>query len=212
MKKLIPSLENRAIELYANTPNIKHGEVAEKLSISDKTLMKLRKNADFWDKVYKAYLIEYESEMPDVLRALIRESKAGNVQAIRLVLEHTNRLQKHINIRISSPFEQWLTQSGNNQIEQSRNDSGFQDILDAEVVVDELHPRTADNTSKKAHNDFVKLDKELQKKQSWNNRRRELHRWNQRAKACGIEPLPARRPTPGQRKEWEDSIVKAEGV
>ena len=27
-----------------------------------------------------------------------------------------------------------------------------------------------------------------------------------------IEPLPARRPTPGQRKEWEDSIVKAEGV
>ena len=35
-----------------------------------------------------------------------------------------------------------MTQSGNNQIEQSRNDSGFQDILDAEVVVDELPPRT----------------------------------------------------------------------
>ena len=212
MKKLTPILENKAVDLYAHTPNIKHGEVAEKLSISDKTLMKLRKNADFWDKVYKAYLIEYESEMPDVLRALIRESKAGNVQAIRLVLEHTNRLQKHINIRISSPFEQWLAQSGNNQIEQSRNDSGFQDILDAEVVVDELPPRTADNTPKKVQNDFVKLDKELQKKQSWNERRRELHRWNQRAKTCGIEPLPARRPTLGQRKEWEDSIVKAEGV
>ena len=83
--KLNPILINRAVELYANTPNIKHGEVAEKLCISSKTLLKLRKNADFWDKVYKAYLIEYESEMPDVLRALIRESKAGNVQAIRLV-------------------------------------------------------------------------------------------------------------------------------
>ncbi len=76
----------------------------------------------------------------------------------------------------------------------------------------ELPPRTADNTPKKVQNDFVKLDKELQKKQSWNERRRELHRWNQRAKTCGIEPLPARRPTPGQRKEWEDSIVKAEGL
>ena len=202
MKKLTPILENRAVDIYAHSPNIKHGEVAEKLSISDKTLLKLRKNADFWDKVYKAYLIEYESEMPDVLRALIRESKAGNVQAIRLVLEHTNRLQKHINIKISSPFEQWMAQSGNNQIEE------------AEIVVGEsppLPPRTANNTPKKVQNDFVKLDKELQKKQSWNKRRRELHRWNQRAKACGIEPLPARRPTPGQRKEWEDSIVKAEG-
>ena len=202
MKKLTPLLENRAIELYANTPNIKHGEVAEKLDISDKTLMKMRKNGDFWDKVYKAYLIEYESEMPDVLRALIRESKAGNVQAIRLVLEHTNRLQKHINIRVSSPFEQWLASNDNNQIE------------DAEIVLESmppLPPRIADNTPKKPHNDFIRLDKELQKKQSWNERRKELHKWNKRAKACGIPTLPPRRPTKGQRLAWEESIVTAEG-
>ena len=203
MKKLTPILENRAVDLYANTPNIKHGEVAEKLDISDKTLLKLRKKADFWDKVYKAYLIEYESEMPDVLRALIRESKAGNVQAIRLVLEHTNRLQKHINIRVSSPFEQWLASNDNNHLEE------------AEIIVGELPPlppRIADNTSKKPHNDFIRLDKELQKKQSWNERRKELHKWNKRATAVGISLLPARRPTPGQRKEWEDSIVTAEGL
>ena len=203
MKKLNPIIENRAVELYANTPNIKHGEVADKLDISDKTLMKMRKNGDFWDKVYKAYLIEYESEMPDVLRALIRESKAGNVQAIRLVLEHTNRLQKHINIRVSSPFEQWLASNDNNYLEE------------AEMVVGELPslpPRIADNTPKKPHNDFIRLDKELQKKQSWNERRKELHKWNKRAKACGIAPLPPKRPTKGQRKEWEDSIVTAEGL
>ena len=200
MKKLTPILENKAVDLYALTPNIKHFEVAEKLGISSKTLLKLRKNADFWDKVYKAYLIEYESEMPDVLRALIRESKAGNVQAIRLVLEHTNRLQKHINIKISSPFEQWMAKEGNNQIEE------------AEIVVGELPPRIADNTPKKVQNDFVKLDKELQKKQAWNERRRQLHKWNNRAKAVNIDPLPARRPTPGQRQEWEESIAKAEGL
>ena len=93
-----------------------------------------------------------------------------------------------------------MAQSENNQIEE------------AEIVVGELPPRTADNTPKKVQNDFVKLDKELQKKQSWNKRRRELHRWTKRAKEVGINPLPSRRPTPGQRKEWEDSIVKAEGL
>ena len=200
--KLNPITINRAVDIYPTTPNVQHKDVADELGVSYKTLLKLRRNADFWDKVYKAYLIEYESEMPDVLRALIRESKAGNVQAIRLVLEHTNRLQKHINIRVSSPFEQWLASNDNNHLEE------------AEIVVGELPPlppRIADNTPKKPHNDFIRLDKELQKKQSWNERRKELHKWNKRAKACGIAPLPARRPTKGQRLMWEESIVRAEG-
>ena len=73
-------------------------------------------------------------------------------------------------------------------------------------------PRIADNTSKKPYNDFIKLDKELQKKQAWNERRRELHKWNKRANACGIAPLPPKRPTKGQRLAWENSIVTAEGL
>ena len=31
-----------------------------------------------------------------------------------------------------------------------------------------------------------------------------------RAKAVGIDPLPAKKPTKGQRKEWELSIIEAE--
>ena len=34
--------------------------------------------------------------------------------------------------------------------------------------------------------------------------------WRKRAKAVGITPLKGRRPTPNQRKEWEESIIKAE--
>ena len=203
MKKLNPILKKRAVDLYAHTPNIKHGEVAKQLEISDKTLLKLRKDGNFWDRVYSTFMQSFEGELPDILRAMCREAKAGNQMAARLVLEHSGKLQKNIHVTIASPFEQWLARSENNQIEE------------AEIVVGELPPlppRTADNTPEKVQNDFVKLDKELQKKQSWNERRRELHRWNKRAKAVNIDPLPARRPTPGQREEWQESIVKAEGL
>ena len=163
MKKLNPILEKRAVDLYAHTPNIKHSEVAKQLEISDKTLLKLRKDGNFWDKVYSTFMQSFEGELPDILRAMCREAKAGNQMAARLVLEHSGKLQKNIHVTIASPFEQWLAQSGNNQIEE------------AEIIVESiasLPPRSADNTPKKAHNDFIKLDKELQKKQTWNERRR----------------------------------------
>ena len=51
MKKLTPILENRAIDLYAHSVGIKHSEVAKELGITPKTLMKLRKNPDFWNRV-----------------------------------------------------------------------------------------------------------------------------------------------------------------
>ena len=206
---LTPQIVNKAVDIYATTPNVQHNFVADELGISYKTLLKLRKDADFWKKVWDTYLVTYEADVLDVCRSMVREALAGNVQAGRLVLEHSGKLQKNINITISSPFEKWLA------------DNGIKDIQDAEIVVernessilppsqDDLIRLDADRDKKR---EYIKLDKELQKKQSWNKRRRELHRWNQRAKACGIEPLPARRPTPGQRKAWENSIVKAEGV
>ena len=191
MKKLTPILENRAVDLYAHTPNIKHSDVAKELGISDKTLRKLRKISTLWDRVYSTFMQSFEGELPDILRAMCREAKAGNQMAARLVLEHSGKLQKNIHVTIASPFEQWLASNGES-IDPSK------EIVDAEIVVDEL-PQSNDTTSKKDNTD-------------WNKRRRELHKWQKRAKACGIEQLPARRPTPGQRKAWEDSIVKAEGL
>ena len=54
------------------------------------------------------------------------------------------------------------------------------------------------------------IDKE-KKKKSYNEQRKEWYKWKKRAKAVGIEPLKASKPTKGQRKEWEKSIIKAEG-
>ena len=211
--KLSPITIDRAVELYALTPNAVHKEISEELGISSKQLLKLRREPKFWSDVYDRYMITFEGDIPDVLRATVREAKAGNVQAQRLVLEHSGKLQKHLSITIKSPWELWVA-SKNNQLEPSkaiqRNGSSI-DIQDAEIVTDKLPDRTADNSPQKAHDDFIKLDKAMKKKQAWNERRRELYEWQVRAKAVEVAPLPAKRPTPGQRKEWEDSIVRAEG-
>ena len=130
-------------------------------------------------------MVTFETDVVAVLKSMVREAVAGNTTAGRIVLEHSGKLAKNININFPSPYDQWLSKRFGEEIE------------DAEVVVDELQPPV----------------KKLTKNNTdWNERRRELHKWKKRAKAVGIEQLPARRPTPGQRKEWEDSIVKAEGL
>ncbi len=50
--KLNPILINKAVDIYATTPNVQHKDVADELGINYKTLLKLRKDADFWKKVW----------------------------------------------------------------------------------------------------------------------------------------------------------------
>ena len=47
--------------------------------------------------------------------------------------------------------------------------------------------------------DIDVMDKKLIKKKKWLELRRELHSWFKRAETVGIAPMPARRPTKGQR-------------
>ena len=129
---LNPHLVNRAIDIYATTPNVQHNFVADELGISYKTLLKLRKDADFWKKVWDTYLVTYEGDVLDVCRSMVREALAGNTSAGRLVLEHSGKLQKNINITISSPFEQYLESQQGKQLEPSK------EIIEAEVVPVEI--------------------------------------------------------------------------
>ena len=201
--KLNPILINRAVDIYATTPNVQHKDVADELGINYKTLLKLRKDADFWKKVWDTYLVTYEADVLDVCRSMVREALAGNTSAGRLVLEHSGKLQKNINITISSPFERWLANEDRKQLEPSKevqtlaNGVGTS-IQNAEIVPVEIQQ------------EFNHIDKQLIKKKKWLQRRKELHSWYKRAEAVGIAPLPAKRPTKGQRLEWEMSIIRAE--
>ena len=198
---LNPHLVNKAVDIYATTPNVQHNFVADELGISYKTLLKLRKDADFWKKVWDTYLVTYEADVLDVCRSMVREALAGNTSAGRLVLEHSGKLQKNINITISSPFEQYLESQERKQLEPSKEVIGGRNrpsIENAELVPEEIQQ------------EYQHIDRELVKKKAVLDRRRQLYSWSRRAEAVGIAPLPPWRPTRGQRLEWEMSIIRAE--
>ena len=200
------STEDKAIELYANQPEITHREVADTLGINEKTLRKLRRSPDFWQKYYNYYMVTFEGDVVDCLKAAVREGKAGNVQAIKLVLEHSGKLVNSGNATLS-PFEQWFM----SKVEGIKN----KEPEEAEVVDEfiELPPRTADNSPEKAKRELIELNSAMEKaksKKKWNKDRREQYKWLKRTKAVGVKSLSARRPTPGQKKKWRDSIILKE--
>ena len=50
----------------------------------------------------------------------------------------------------------------------------------------------------------------IENKEEYNAKQREWYKWRKRAEKVGVSPLKSRRPTPAQRKEWQNLIVQAE--
>ena len=207
-------IETQAVEIYANNPEITHKEVAITLGVTEKTLRKIRRNPEYQENLYNYYMVTFNEGVIKTLESMLRESWAGNVQAGRIVLEHSGKLQnsdgKHL-----SPFEKWAMM----QIEkQEKGTEVGIDAEDAEIVEDipnfpELPPRTADNSPLKTKEELNKLQNIPQKAKSIKNRnkvRREQYKWVKRAEAVGVKLLSAKRPTPGQKKAWQESIIAKE--
>ena len=197
----------RAIEMYALQPDVTADEVAKELGVSRNLIYIWRKNPKFVDAIYERYMIKFGGELPAVLQAMIREAKAGNVQAGRLILEHSGKLVKNVNVTIDSPYEKFL-KSAKAEFE----------LVDAEVdeIVDSIPDINVDLPERKVEDQRKRVVKEKKKIQSAKKieerkrKRREWYKWNERAKKAGVEPLPARRPTPAQRKAWEKQIIDNE--
>ena len=118
----------RAVELYALQPDITAAEVAKELGVSAQLIYVWRKNPNFVDAIYERYMVEFGGEMPAVLQAMVREAKAGNVQAGRLVLEHSGKLVKNVNVTIDSPFEKFLKAE---KAEIEYEDAEVEEIIDS---------------------------------------------------------------------------------
>ena len=199
-----------ATELLALNPHLSVDQVAKKVGVTERTIMLWKQDPNFVEAIYDRYMLEFGTEIPAVLNAMVREAKEGNVQAGRLVLEHSGRLVKNINVTIDSPFEKFLKGV---EVAEVVSDEDIIDVA-AEIVNDKSLPeRNTEDQGKRVIREKKITIKEIKKEEqrtAYNANQKIWYRWRKRAKAVGVAPLKGRRPTPGQRKEWQKSIILAE--
>ena len=133
------------------------------------------------------------------------------MQAGRLVLEHSGKLVKNVNITIDSPFEKFLKAE---KAEIDYEDAEVEEII-ASVSYDEenLPERNTGDQRQRVRKEKKKIKKAIKsekEKQAYNKKRKEWNEWLSRGKKMGVDPLPARRPTPAQKKSWRAEIVRRE--
>ena len=202
-----------AIDLFAFNPQMTVQQVADKIGVTKKAVLQWREDPNFIDAIYDRYMVEFGSQLPSVLNAMVREAQAGNVQAGRLVLEHSGKLVKNINVTIDSPFEKFLKGVENAEVVEDK------DIIDvAESIEDDfedLPKRKVENQIERTKKENIlnrKAIKEEEKRASYNKKQSEWRKWRIRAKKVGVPPLSSRRPTPAQRKDWENKIMEEENA
>ena len=141
-------------------------------------------------------MVVYNSKLPSVLDAMGKEAVEGNVQAGRLVLEHSGKLQKNIVIKHESPFERFLK---NSEIPGEFIDATIEDP----EVADRDIPKIPTFTEQPLKVFSSSKERKLEK-------RREAYLLKRRAEKVGLEPLSHGRKTDLERKQWLVELVKLE--
>ena len=187
--------QQAAIDLLIQNPGLNKTEVAKQLDIPPRTIRSWFADDRFVDMYYKRYMTLFNSKLPMVLNSMIREAVEGNVMAGRLVLEHSGKLIKNINVTVDSPFEKFLKAK---EIDA--------DVI--EVITEDLPERNPENDTPKKRNkkEAKKISYAKNKKQNKAKRYALL----QRAKKVGLEPLPAKRPTHSERRKWLEKLSELE--
>tara|TARA_R110000744_G_scaffold27334_1_gene66802 strand:+ start:27 stop:671 length:645 start_codon:yes stop_codon:yes gene_type:complete len=199
----------KAVELYATQPNIAANDVALKCGVPIELVYRWRNDVNFIEAIYDRYMLEFGSQLPSVLTAMVREAQAGNVQAGRLVLEHSGKLVKNINVTIDSPFEKFLKKSEHIEDAELVDDDEVIELVQDLPLTNDLPLRNTEDQKKRAKKEIKVLNNSIER-QEYNEKQKEWYKWRKRAKAVGIEPLKGKRPTPGQRKGWQDKVIAAE--
>ena len=200
-----------AIDLLIHNPELNKKQIAEQLKVSPRTIHSWFADDRFVEMYYKKYMVSFNAKLPMVLNSMIREAVEGNVQAGRLVLEHSGKLVRNINVTIDSPFEKFL------KAEQIDAD----EIIDAESeevteILDTLPERNPVNDKPKKRDIKEKkaVDQIKKGKKPYRQKRREdrasRYALLQRAKKVGLDPLPSRRPTNSERRKWLEKLAELE--
>lgn len=183
----------RAVELLVSQPSARIKDVADESGVSSVTIHKWLKDPEFVEVFYQRYMISFGSKLPAVLSSMIREAEAGNVQAGRLVLEHSGKLIKRVEVaNHQSPFEKFLNA----------------EITEAAVVEEDEIIESITNKPPSAI-EAVKV-KTFNAEEIKNKKRKTAKQWRDRARAVGIALLPKGRKTPAQKEAWQNLVVEKE--
>ena len=214
----------RAIDLLGTRPDMSYGDVCKELDINRNTLAQWREDVAFVEAVYEKYMVTFNSKLPEVLEAMIREAKEGNVQAGRLVMDVAGKIVKRVNVKIQAPFKQFLDAQDAeivdvafNSMDEEIEGVGYtpSEIIDSIPVSKDLPKRNKVNDKplkrvikekkrvKKIKNNPNLLKKKKDQFNSWYHIRK-------RAKKVGLAPLPPGKPTKTQRAEWMAKLEEME--
>ena len=217
--KLMKNEKKRVIETYCKSPNITMKDLAIKCNTNYQTLMNWMHDPTFIDQIYKRYMEVAGIELPNVVGAMIREAKTGNVQAGRLVLEHFGKLENKIKVQVQSNFERFIEVDAEETdfIDVSEENKKDFDII-AEHIVDKevkLPPRNPINDfPKKREKDEKKRVSSLRhsevKKVREANYQHNAYELRKRAKKVGLDLLPPGRHSKGERDAWLKKLEKLE--
>ena len=189
--KLKPSMAI-AIDMLVNDPETKMKDVAEESGVAVSTLRRWLKDPEFVEVFYQKYMVTFGAKLPNILNSMIREAEAGNVQAGRLVLEHSGKLIKRVEVaNHKSPFEKFLT----------TQDAEVMDVDYEDVEVLPQRPVVPDKP--KTKREITQEQRTLDKK---NKKRRDARDWRKRAEKVGIEKPKQGRQPPAQRKAWQEKV------
>jgi len=233
------SKKAKAIKIYCLNPSITISGLASEIGVSPHTMSKWLHETEFIDQVYKKYMEISGLELPNVVGAMIREAKTGNVQAGRLVLEHFGKLENKIKIQVESPFEKFIRAkevkvnssiveaefTEDNLLKEETEELYEQEVTNNEVFIDRLNNNYEDTISTLPDRDpqsqAKRLSKEkkavtyvTQKAKSYaeiNKDARERRLLRQRAEDVGLPLLKSKgRPRASERKRWLKELEKLE--
>ena len=157
--------------------------MADEIGVHRNTISNWMNDKEFIETLYESYMKSFGAKLPSVLEAMYKEAKNGNVQAGRLILEHSGKLIKNVEVKVESPFERFL--EGSRKIDDSK-------IIDA---IDEI-PSLPES--------------KLSKKEVLNKQKLKSKKLLSRAKKVGLKPLGKGRHTKTRRKEWIQQLEALE--
>jgi len=211
-----------AVELLASAPNMTNKEVASKLGVSAMAIGVWMRDPLFIDALYKRYMEVAGIELPNVVGAMIREAKSGNVQAGRLILEHFGKLDTRVKIQVESPFEKFLNIRDVEDAEFVNDDeitngsisiaNQASDLMDDDVDIPDRDPAN-DKPGKRKKEEKKALEvatRQARRIASDKDLQKEMYQRRKRAKAVGLELLPAGRSTKGSRDKWWKELERLE--